>query len=166
MSDSAVLLDHRDVILSVFTDQLVTFGISSLIDKELRCPQMFSITGNPVELAQSHFDDLVSRHFTTLAGAERATDEIGAPKSYVEQIAFACSKVMSCRSLVEMSDGVEFMTSVFLPHPSVLSTRRRIGRVHELSGSIKVSVFFLCGADESDDTVDVVIELRIRMKSE
>ena len=64
MSHSLVLVKHRLVALAVFALELC---LSSIVEQELSLVQVFLLTSEYIQFAESHLGNLVSRHHTSLS---------------------------------------------------------------------------------------------------
>ena len=136
--------------------------------------QVARLAGRAVELAEGELDLLVSGHGLELrrAGAERPVDEVGRTDRDVEKRPLPRDLMVGDGRLVHVADVVELVAEVAVapprgPHHAVvrLAVLLPIGEA-ERAGRVEIAVRLLGLCDQVDQVVQVLLELRVRMRRE
>ena len=155
VADRLGLRRDRLVILAV------ALPVAAGVQEELREVEIVASAGDPVQLHQAHFHDLVPRGIVAPARPEDRAEEIGVLQRDVEESALARRLEVRGRRLEKMPGIVELVAEHRLVHPP-LRTRPPVGMPGiDGAGGVKVSVRFLRRGDDGYELVDLCPKLRV-----
>src|SRR5262249_26821393 len=108
----------------------------------------------------------MSRPDRQLTFAECFVEKIGGLQRNLQQRTLPCGLVVSNRRFIQMSEVVELVAVYLFKLPPLRSgPRMRLLRI-DAARRIQIAVLLLCCGDLFDQTVDVSLNLRIRMNGQ
>ncbi len=166
MSNRAILFNDGDVVLRILADQLMPFGISSFVEEILRRPKIFLVSRHSVQFAEPDLNHLMAGNFMAAVWTKSLADKVRILECHVEQVLLAGGQIVSDRGFIQVAGVIQLVAPILLTNPPFFSSGGSVYRVHELSRRVEISILFLRGSDERDDTVKIAVKLLVRMNSE
>jgi hypothetical protein len=122
--------------------------------------QVFALSGDPVQLGEPHFHDLVPRNVPSPVRPEGAEEELGAFECDLQERPLARGRIVGRRGLVQVAAVVE-LVALHQAGPALLA--REGVRVRRIDGPVReeVPVLFLGRGDESDEPVQLPVQLPV-----
>ena len=160
MTYSLVLLQNRLVTLRIF---LFDRCLATIVEEELSLVEIFLVACSEIELAESHFGNLMSWYHASLSWVRTyfANHAVGIADGDVEELAATCSLPVSHGTFYHVTEIVELMAQIlFLAPTLVASPEMRMFRIL-CTGGIEISVSLLSWSDDIEHAVDIRLEFLV-----
>ena len=165
MTYSLLLLQDRSLALRIW---VANMSLATIIEQILSLIQILLLTGQGIETSQSHLSNLMARHHGSLTRIRShfLYHAIGIALGDVQELGASGSLIVSAGCIHHVAEVIKFVAQFLVLDPTLISRpSMRVLRV-DGTGSIEIAIWLLCSTHHIEHTVDVSLQLLVRISLE